>query len=276
MTSLSVSGILSLVSIPLVAASIYYQAIVIKQWCKFCLIIQAILVAEVAITFLAKFYLSKIETETLPVLFLLLLIPILGWELIKPLLEKEKEINIYKRKLRIIKNNPDIFESLLIKSRKLKTSTKGLGLSLSNNSDTQKYFVIKICSPYCPPCSKSHPILEDLVNAGKINLQILYTASSNKDKIGKAVSHFLAIDELSKNKTQQALDDWYLEDQKNYDVFAAKYPIDEMLLQKQNDKIKEMHNWCNLEKIAHTPTIFINGFELPKEYNVEDLKDILR
>jgi hypothetical protein len=33
--------------------------------------------------------------------------------------------------------------------------------------------------------------------------------------------------------------------------------------------------WCKRERITHTPTIFINGYELPDEYNVHDLIDVI-
>ncbi|WP_147676335.1 DsbA family protein [Algibacter pacificus] len=46
-------------------------------------------------------------------------------------------------------------------------------------------------------------------------------------------------------------------------------------LEKQNHKIEAMRNWCDAENITHTPTIFINGFELPKEYSIEDLREVL-
>jgi len=35
-----------------------------------------------------------------------------------------------------------------------------------------------------------------------------------------------------------------------------------------------MKAWCEKEGITHTPTIFINGYKLPKEYRIEDLKEI--
>jgi len=35
-----------------------------------------------------------------------------------------------------------------------------------------------------------------------------------------------------------------------------------------------MKNWCDKEGITHTPTIFINGRQLPKEYSIADIKEI--
>ncbi|RZS95835.1 hypothetical protein BC751_1383 [Cecembia calidifontis] len=72
----------------------------------------------------------------------------------------------------------------------------------------------------------------------------------------------------------QALDDWYLPERKEYETFAAKYPMNGEL-KAQESCIKDMLNWCELENISYTPTIFINGYELPKAYSIEDLKYIL-
>ncbi|PIA79278.1 hypothetical protein BFR04_06805 [Gaetbulibacter sp. 4G1] len=273
LSSLSVLGILSFTTLPIIFISIYYQALAIKQWCKFCIIIQTVLIAEIVVVFFGEYYKTSIELETIPVLLALLLIPILGWKLLKPLLKQGKETNLYKRGLKKIKNNPDVLEGLLLKSRRIKTPTQDLGISMNNES--AKYDIIKVCNPYCGPCARAHPILDDLVDQGKINLQILFTASSSEDRIGKPVSHFLAIDAKGdKNRTQKALDDWYLTDNKNYEIFSSKYPMNGEL-NMQSNKIEAMRSWCETENITHTPTIFINGYELPKEYSIEDLKEAL-
>jgi uncharacterized membrane protein len=272
-SALSILGLFSFVSIPIILLSIYYQAIVIKQWCKFCVIIQVSLLGEILISYLGDFY-TNISYDTMPALFLFLLIPILGWKLLKPLLEERKKINLLTRKYGKIKNNPNVLEALLMKSRKISTSPKGLGISF--NKKPAKYNVIKVCSPYCGPCASAHPILEDLVNKGKINLQILFSVSNEENDLKtKPVSHFLAIDEKgNKNTTQHALDNWYLAKNKDYEAFSQKYPMNGELV-KQKDKIEAMNSWCEKEKITHTPTIFINGYELPKEYSVKDLQDVL-
>ena len=273
-STLCMLGVMSFISLPVLLISIYYQAIVIKQWCKFCIIIQSVLIVEICITFLGEFYKTPIAYETLPLLLALLLIPILSWKLLKPLLEQEKETNIHKRGLKKIKSNPAILKSLLLKSKKIETLPKGLGISINNIS--AKYHVIKVCNPYCAPCAKAHPILESLIDTGSINLQVLFTASVDSNDIkADPVRHFLAIDgQGDKSKTQRALDDWYNAEQKDYEVFANKYSVNTEL-SLQNNKIEAMRTWCDAENIEYTPTIFINRYELPKEYSIEDLKDVL-
>lgn len=272
-SSLSLLGMLSLISIPIISFSVYYQAFVIKQWCKFCMAIQAILVLEIAVVLLAGFQNHSISAPSIPLFLALFLLPIVAWKFIKPLLEKERETNLHKRGLKKIKSNPDVLEGLLLKSRKISSPTEGLGIILKN--ENAKFNIIKVCNPYCGPCAKAHPFLEELVQRGIINLQMVFTTNVEDDHLANPVRHLLAIDaDGDALKTQRALDDWYNAEQKNYKSFSNKYPINGELAF-QNKKINDMFNWCKSEHITHTPTLFINGHELPNEYSVEDLKEVL-
>ncbi len=272
-TSLSLTGWLSLASLPIILLSLYYQAVVIKQWCKFCMMVQALLVLEIGLVLFSKFYQNSIALQYIPLLAALFLMPILAWTIIKPLIEKEKETNLYKRGLKKIKNNPDVFHGLLSKSRQINTPTEGLGITLTNKSN--KYNIIKVCNPYCGPCAKAHPILEDLLQKGRINLQILFTAKVEDQRMADPVRHLLAIDSLGDStKTQLALDDWYGSEKKDYNLFCKNYPLNGEL-ELQDKKIAGMHSWCEAENITHTPTLFINGHQLPLEYGVEDLNEVL-
>jgi len=273
-TSLAPLAYLSFASLPMVVLSTYYQSVVIKQWCRFCIIVQATLFMEASIAFLGGFHLIGLEPTSIPLLVALLIMPIPVWNWLKPLFEKEKEANLYKRGLQKIKNNPDLFVGLLQKSRKIETSVEGLGISLRN--DTARYDVIKVCNPYCGPCAKAHPVLDELYQKGLINLQIIFTASAEEnDRRYNPVSHLMAIHKTNPNGILKALDDWYMADQKDYGVFAGKYPMNGEI-QQQKARIKEMRGWCEVEKITRTPTVFINGYELPKEYSIKDLIGLLR
>src|SRR5690606_31478135 len=252
-SSITSLAYLSFASLPIVAISAYYQGLVIKQWCKFCIVVQAVLLLEAVIAFLGGFHLTEMEPTSISLLVALLIMPIPIWNWLKPFLEKEKEVNLYKRGLQKIKNNPDVFMGLLQKSRKIETDVEGLGISLRN--DTARYDVIKVCNPYCGPCANAHPLLDELYQKGLINLQIIFTASvEENDRRYSPVSHLLAIHMTNPNSILKALDDWYMVDQKDYGVFADKYPMNGELHQ-QKERIKQMWDWCKVEKITHTPTV---------------------
>ena len=101
------------------------------------------------------------------------------------------------------------------------------------------------------------------------------------------VKHLLAVDAKGdKALTAKALDDWYMAEKKDYELFAAKYPMNGELKQ-QNEKVKAMSDWCNKTYIEFTPTFFISlpsplgegqgvrFYQLPDIYSVDDVNYFL-
>jgi protein-disulfide isomerase len=195
--------------------------------------------------------------------------------LLLPAYRSTKENKRNKAELQRIKHNPQIFDALLEKQKTLTDSTAGLGIILGNPNATHK--IIKVCNPYCSPCAEAHQPMEELLhNNPDVQVQIIFYATSDEaDKKAPPVKHLLAIAEKgSEELTQKALDDWYLPENKDYEVFAAKYPMNGELKQ-QNAKVNAMYHWCHKTEIAFTPTFFVNGYQLPEMYSVSDLKYFL-
>ncbi|PZX49103.1 peptidase C39-like protein [Algoriphagus ratkowskyi] len=272
-SSVSLLGWLSLASIPVVIYAFYYQAIVIKKWCKICLLIQGVLVMEVLIFFGGDFRFDGFDEVSCFLFLFLFTGVILGGIFIQPMLGQEEEYYRVKRELSKFKTNKELFDISLSRSKKIRNMPQGLGVFLKG--EHPRYHVIKVCNPYCGPCARVHPILENLFDKGNIDLQILFSPSYKDERRRKMVGHLLAIQSKDNSKLmRKALDDWYGAKKKDYQMFAFKYPLnDEFIF--QEEKVKDMEGWCNSEKISRTPTLFINGYELPKEYSVEDLKNLL-
>ncbi|MCL7986600.1 thioredoxin domain-containing protein [Sphingobacterium sp. lm-10] len=268
---------ISLVASPYILYSIYFQGRIIKQWCPLCLTVQVVLLinAIASLAYLSSditpqwnWYLTSL-TAMLSISFL-----IAGYFMI-PLLKKAKDSKDYERKWKKMRYNSDIFYGLLQKSDSIMTPAEGLGIVVGNPD--AKLEILKVCNPYCGPCAKAHPELEEIIQHNpNVKVRIIFTASGeDSDRKTAPVSHLLAIEEmLGASVVQKALDDWYLAEEKNYEIFASKYPMNEELRQ-QGEKIKRMYQWCNEMKIRATPTIYINGKELPESYQIAELKHIL-
>ncbi|WP_223033648.1 vitamin K epoxide reductase family protein [Hanstruepera marina] len=273
--SLSLLWNLGLFALPIVIYSMYSQAFVVRRWCRLCLIVLSVLVLENVLYFrttLSSF--ENIDIRIINIYATLFLFFAFASYLIKPLILEKKRTTIYKRSLARIKNKITVFETLLTESSKIKNSPKGLGIFFK--SDKPKYHVLKVCNPYCEPCAQAHPILEKLLKKGIIDLQIIFTASGKENDIrSKPVRHLLAIESQGDlQKTKKALDDWYLPIKKDYLLFSQLYPVNGEINQ-QNKKIKAMYQWCYEENIMHTPAIYINGYELPNDYSLNDLLHLL-
>lgn len=266
--------------------SIYYQAKIAKQWCPLCLTIQAILVLQFVMALWGGYLsVSPFTDLTMSALiavlfsFLLVVAFVNAW---LPAVQKAKQGKINSLELSGIKHDPDVMHALLTRQRTLTTLPKELGITIGNPA--AKYTLLKICNPYCAPCAKSHAVVEELLdNNPDVCMQIIFTAPPD-DYRSLPVRHFLAIDEKGDpQQTKEALSDWYHAKKVDYDQFAINYPMNGEL-NRQNDKVKWMHTWCQKEKISFTPTFFIathgenadegmlRYYQLPDQYTVQDLK----
>ena len=274
-TSLFYSSILNFIIIPVIPISLIFQGYIIKQWCKLCLGVSILLMSENIIISFTNFHIGRFSLKALLQLCIFLIVPVVIWRHIKPLIEKEKKLTIYERNFNRLKNNVDIFKSLLLKSKPLHESPDLLGIKFTNPKS--KYSVIKVCNPFCSPCAKAHPILEKLVDKGLINLQIIFALPDHGNPNGaKIVEHFLKIYNCKdKNFTKNVLKDWYNQREKDANLFIEKYKVNINSTEALKVHINLMQSWRIKEKIEYTPSIFVDGFELPKEYGVEDLENIL-
>ena len=205
-----------------------------------------------------------------------LFIPTISWFLLKPLLKRLQVAKYEKRSYSMLKFNDDVFWSLLKNQPSIvDQSTSELGITIGNPN--AKHTIIKVCNPYCGPCATVHPDIERIIESNpEVKAQIIFTATNHEnDRGAKPVKHLLAVSEKGdENLTKNALDDWYLAKEKSYDVFANKYPMNGEI-DKQTGKIDQMKEWCEKVKIEYTPTIFIDGFLLPKGYQIKDINYFL-
>ena len=269
-------AILSLGVLVYVPYSLYYQGRVVRQWCPLCLGIQAVIVINAVLA--ALFLYQKNDSPSIDFLpianifFLGVAILLLTYYAI-PLLKKAREARNYEKRWKRLRFNPDIFQSLLEKSTPVTVSPEGLGI-LVGNPDARNE-IIKVCNPYCGPCSEAHAVLERIIkNNSDVKLRVIFNAlGADWDKRTPPARHFLFLDEKhGAVLLHKALNVWYSATEKNYEKFALQFPTDNELL-KYNEKIFEMRKWCDDMKIRATPTIFINGHELPESYRIAELKN---
>ncbi|RFM34941.1 vitamin K epoxide reductase family protein [Chitinophaga silvisoli] len=266
----------SIAAFPYVAFSLYYQGVVVKQWCVLCLAVQAVLATQFITVILGRLY-TPVSFGMADVISVLaaFLVSFLILQLLLPAMKGAKANRGNSIRLQRLKNNAQIFEALLGKQKQITETTAGLGITLGNPD--APYKITKVCSPYCGPCAQAHPELERLLhNNPDLQLQIIFTASGHeKDPNNLPVAQLLAIAENNnETATRQALDDWYLPAMKNFETFAAAHPVNGAV-NTQGEKIAAMHEWCKKMEISFTPTLFVNGYQLPEMYSVADLKYFL-
>lgn len=259
---------------PYILYSIFYQAKVVKSWCPICLGVQALIVINLfggmylittsKMTSVSSFY-TIASFVFLYVFFVVMTCQIL------PLFIKAKNALKAEKELKKIKYNQNVFDSLLNNGEIIPSVPTDLGIIIGNPLASLE--IIKVCNPYCDPCSKANPELNALLRKHKnLKIRTVFTATGDaNDKKTNPVGHFIALnDSFGQSVVKEALNFWYSSD-KDYDAFSQRFPV-EKNSQILNRKMHDMRKWCDEAKIRVTPTFFINGKELPEDYSLSDLK----
>jgi len=275
------SPMLSLIAaaaIPFIFFSVYYQWRMVKKWCTLCLLtigalaIQFVLLLPDAV----KSEVGNIRVEDMAfTAFTFASLAFIWLLLVKPSLKRNEELSEKNKSLLRFKNNPDIFSDLLVRQRKVDMTPFENDLQLGNPDSPIQIMVA--CNPYCAPCAKAHRVLHELVEKNDIGLTVRFTINAEQPDSGKTqvVQHIvqhLAETGHTALKSRQLLNDWFMT--MNYEKFIDKYPIAEKV--DVSDWMKRQEAWVTEANIKVTPTIFINGNELPKSYSVNDLNNIIR
>lgn len=272
-TALSTLWQINLLGTLYVFYSLYYQWKIAKNWCVLCLLVQVVLIGVSLTGFLGglgnAFVFAPAEILKLATLWIIPFISAMG---LSAVLLKTKEFREGKLAFQRLKRNPENVKKELNHQPRVLTDPEGLGIVVGDPNAANK--IIKVCNPYCNPCSLVHDTLKDLLNtSSNLSVRIIFTSGvSTDDKRYYPVRHFLALYESGKFNIDDVLSDWHHSPDKNYEAFAARYPLGEDTLIRQNAKIAAMQAWCAKMDIAFTPTFFINGFQLPATYGIGDLK----
>ncbi|MGZ3998995.1 MAG: vitamin K epoxide reductase family protein [Mucilaginibacter sp.] len=269
--------LLNLLSLPYTFYSIWHQARVAKQWCVLCCVVQALLWVEFMPLLSINLPLTTgldITLKSASAILACLLSPVILWAVLKPIFLKTQQLQPLKDQLRKFKYNTELFNLMLNDQPRYAVPDESWSIVLGNVEANS--IITMVTNPYCPPCAKTHKLLDDLLDQNEnIQARIVFTANNSDDDIKTPVSrHMMALAELpDKRIVKKAMHDWYEEKQKNYEAWAKIYPV--QLNEANFYKIDKQKAWCTTAEIKGTPTLLLNGHILPQAYQLPDLKYML-
>jgi len=270
---------LSVLAIPVVAYSIWLQAVTIKTWCRLCLVVSANLVIQAGIL---SYLAGNVMIDPGAVTFAAALSTILIFTVTGAAVYGVKHVVQGKNKAvenetgaNRIKYSPEIFMYLLRRGKKIDLSSfKHEFLVGSPDAPVNVMMAVNL---YCGPCKTELENVWQLLSIypEKVNVTLRFLRSSDDGHTSNyLLKHWLenrngsgkgAVDK------QSLIREWYAT--MDLKIFKASRPNNGTASSngKPGPAIQAHYDWVREAGIKKTPTTFVNGYELPGQYRVNDL-----
>ena len=281
---------LSILALPAVLFSLYVQAVKIKVWCRLCLLVDGILVAQAAL--FAAMYSGGVllwNSISIPVVVasgLLLFAAGSSLYLLKQYMEQAAASEQAELTAKRVKYRPEVFLQLLHQSKKVDDTLLRDELIIGNRQ--APVTVLMVASLGCGPCREGFERGVELVKAYPDLVKLAVRFKPDTPTNGNGVKDhsdpetpwsatmqywllYIAGKDKESQLTESLISDWY--SMMNLDEFLKRYEVNN---NSSRNNIKELERvyalWFEENgEISKTPTFFINGYELPKNYRFEEV-----
>lgn len=263
-------ALINIAALPYTLWSVWYQKYKAEQWCPLCLIIQAILWSIFIVNSIFGFIeIPQFTITDILLIASLYIVFILAINIIIPKLSKSNKLEQMTQELSSIKASETVFSTLLKQQPHYDVDLNTSNILFGDpNSDI---LVTILTNPHCNPCAKMHVRVVNLLKQTN-NLCIQYVFSSFRAELDSS-NKFLTSVYFEKTERDKIFHLWFDKGKHDKENFFKIYRCDND--NKQVTLEFERHKeWKSKTGIVTTPTILVNGYKLPDNYKIEDLKYI--
>jgi len=278
---LAILGWLSILTVPVIGYSFWLQSVKIKEWCRLCLVVSGILMAQV-ILYGSMFFtgvLSPFAIGATSIVVSMFIFGIAGSSLLllKQTIQNKNLAVQNEISANRIKNSPEVFTSLLFRQRQVDTTPFVNDFLIGNpNAPVKLTMAVNL---HCGPCKNELEQTKELLSIypDQVNLSLRFLKSGDDGKSSNLLLKFWlnSLNQQNNGQSRQdtgqaMIDVWY--ESMDKDSFVTSHPLNGKLSGKESDAYLQLHyEWVKNVGITKTPTTFLKGYELPAAYMLKDL-----
>ncbi|MCM1301251.1 MAG: cysteine peptidase family C39 domain-containing protein [Bacteroides cellulosilyticus] len=251
--------------------SLYYQWKVARKWCTLCLLAQGVLLVNLCLGIIGLYisYGADIDWIKLSVSFLL------GGFIVTAFFTTAKVgfkyfIDYKKATKSFIALKYDCsIKSLLLSSQYRIDTTELHKIVLNPEGET---ILTIIFNTVCNPCiSKMRKVMAMFQRKQTIRLELIFLLD-NLDVVAMRIARYLlSVYNQAPDTIEPILNDYISHFPGSMNSFG-KDDINERCIQDECSQIiAEQDSWCRKNNITSTPQIFLDGYELPDIYTIDDI-----
>lgn len=262
-----VLGVVNILILPYTVWSVWYQKVKVRHWCTLCLLVQIILWALALVFVLSGLYHSPFRPVALLALplYCLAVLAVHYYALKKEGQRALEESDTAKR-ARLCRE--DVLLHFLKQQPHYEVGDEDSTLVAGNPE--AKICLTLVCNPYCNPCAEAHKVIARMLKNNR-RIKVRYVLTARKEHL---VLPSLYLISSYYKKGGSVFDEWFSMDVKTRKAMVpeADQIEDRALAEKELARNAECVSKC---QVKWTPTLLINGYELPSEYSFDDLEYIL-
>lgn len=266
-TSFVIKGF-TFASVIAIGYSLYIQALVEKTFCRVCLLIISILVAQLLIgLFLFENIYFDIKTSLLS-----LILWIASFSLVLYLnntLEEKENLQKSNAKNLRFKRNYDLFKRELLEKEKVTFNDNET--FFVGNKEARLHLSI-VSNPYCGFCKDAHKIVENLLskypNDISVQMRFNYSPDSQNEKFTNLISDFMYTYQNKPSQEFLHLVEYWFETR---DENKIRQKVGTSSSNEDLTPLVEMSAENRSAGLNFTPIILINGYQFPDKYDRDDI-----
>lgn len=269
---ISYLALVNICALPYSIWSVWYQKYRVKQWCPLCLVVQFLL----WVIFIVNLFFDKITFPEFAVLDVLLtacvyIMPFLIISILLPTLNNKRYTKHLEREILNLRLNPEVFATML-KQQPYHHIDKDTSNIFWGNRDAKTLITI-VTNPHCSPCAIMHKRVEKLLERTGRQIGVQYIFTSFSEELESSSNFLVSVylsEEIDLEEKKEIYRKWFEEGRYDRKAFWEKYNL-QTDYKKVKSEIDKHEQWEGMKMVYGTPTIFINGYQLPDQYQIDDL-----
>jgi uncharacterized membrane protein len=264
--SFSWISLLACAALPYPVFSVYYQAVVLRKWCPMCLGVQVLLISEFVILLPILSDLHPVLSSLVKLILVFMLTGALYISFILYLRRKNSD-ELYRNRYLAFKRNPKVFGTLIQSEKRNQIIINGKQMVFGK--DGSGIVITAFLSLHCSHCARAFSKMKELILSGSEAAVHLVLVGADNKMLSALYSSLKA---GRQDEALNLLSAWYEADPYSRTRLTEDLCIPE--IDNAADELAEensrLFKACN---IAGTPTFLVNGYRLPSQYDIADLKN---
>lgn len=185
-----------------------------------------------------------------------------------PMISKSRNTDNIRYEINSLKADEDVFKVLLKKQPHYEVS-KDTSRILLGNPDSNLLITV-FSNPHCNPCSQMHKRINKLLEQNR-NICVQYIFSSFNEELEVSNKYLIGAYFQNNGESKMVYDDWFEKGQFNKEEFFRLHPVD--IEMEEVVREFDLHaQWKEQSGLGATPTILVDGYKLPDNSKIEDIR----